>query len=185
MVAITTLDGDSASDDEDVVVHDVGAKTTTRRRRPAVPPSVRARAPSRGARNAATDADGTAKFKISWLHVMFLLLFVAPTLFAVVDYFFGLTPPPAKDFTHVSDEARFYKMKIKALYEDYNPDKLTEVPRLMQKYRGKERALYRAIQKKCTFYSLCCASRARRVCARCVFVVLSPLANHATVSARR
>jgi hypothetical protein len=144
MVEIANLDGDD-DDDDGVIVQDVSA-SKPRRRRPAVPPSVKKpKKPSRGA----GDEEG-GKFKISWLHVAFLLLFVAPTLFAVADYFFGLTPPPGQDFTHVSDEARMYKMKIKALYEDYNPEKLKEIPRLMQKYRGRERALYRAIQKKCT-----------------------------------
>ena len=142
MVEIANLDGDD--DDDGVIVEDVSA-SKPRRRRPAVPPSVKKpKKPSRGAGD--EDEEGW-KFKISWLHVAFLLLFVAPTLFAVADYFFGLTPPPGQDFTHVSDEARMYKMKIKALYEDYNPEKLKEIPRLMQKYRGRERALYRAIQK--------------------------------------
>jgi len=144
MVEIANLDGDD-DDDDGVIVEDVSA-SKPRRRRPAVPPSVKK--PKKPSRGAGDDEGG--KFKISWLHVAFLLLFVAPTLFAVADYFFGLSPPPGQDFTYVSDEARMYKMKIKALYEDYNPEKLKEIPRLMQKYRGRERALYRAIQKKCT-----------------------------------
>jgi hypothetical protein len=156
MVEIANLDGDD--DDDGVIVEDVSA-SKPRRRRPAVPPSVKKpKKPSRGA----GDEEG-GKFKISWLHVAFLLLFVAPTLFAVADYFFGLTPPPGQDFTHVSDEARMYKMKIKALYEDYNPEKLKEIPRLMQKYRGRERALYRAIQKKCTLRYVC-VFRSRALC---------------------
>ena len=40
------------------------------------------------------------------------------------------------------------KKRVLAIYEDKNPTKLGDVPKLMTKYKGKETALYNAIVEK-------------------------------------
>lgn len=94
------------------------------------------------------DEQGGFFGKISWLHLFFLLLFTLPTAFAVVDYFFNLTPPPGQAYGTLTEEGRMYRTKIKAFYSEYNPEKLKNVDALMAKYKGRERALYNTIRKK-------------------------------------
>lgn len=94
------------------------------------------------------DEQGGLFSKISWLHLFFLLLFTLPTAFAVVDYFFNLTPPPGQAYGTLTEEGRMYRTKIKAFYSEYNPEKLKNVDALMAKYKGRERALYNTIRKK-------------------------------------
>ena len=86
--------------------------------------------------------------RISWLHLFFLGLFVLPTAFALLDYFFAFTPPPGQGYGSLTPEARMIREKIKAFYSEYNPEKLRTVDELMIKYKGRERALYNTIKKK-------------------------------------
>ena len=96
------------------------------------------------------DANEEAGFwgRISWLHLFFLGLFVLPTAFALLDYFFAFTPPPGQGYGSLTPEARMIREKIKAFYSEYNPEKLRTVDELMIKYKGRERALYNTIKKK-------------------------------------
>ena len=86
--------------------------------------------------------------RISWLHLFFLGMFVLPTAFALLDYFFAFTPPPGQGYGSLTPEARMIREKIKAFYSEYNPKKLRTVDELMIKYKGRERALYNTIKKK-------------------------------------
>jgi hypothetical protein len=86
--------------------------------------------------------------RISWLHLFFLGMFVLPTAFALLDYFFAFTPPPGQGYGSLTPEARMIREKIKAFYSEYNPEKLRTVDELMIKYKGRERALYNTIKKK-------------------------------------
>jgi len=132
--------------DDDV---DIDFNITDVRRRRTRAKDAKGRAKERARDDGAKDASASERSAPSWLHLGFLCLFILPGVFAALDYVFKFTPERSKSYAHVSDEAKMYKMKIRALYEDYNPSKVAEIPKLMDKYRGRERALYRAIEKKC------------------------------------
>lgn len=134
--------GGDASGDEDVRASSVGNKS----KRNGKSSSSRAAFGSRPSKG--KDEEGGFFSKISWLHLFFLLLFTLPTAFAVVDYFFNLSPPPGQAYGTLTEEGRMYRTKIKAFYSEYNPEKLKNVDALMAKYKGRERALYNTIRKK-------------------------------------
>lgn len=133
--------GGDASSDEDVRASSVGNKSKRNGKS-----SSRAAFGSRPSKG--KDEEGGFFSKISWLHLFFLLLFTLPTAFAVVDYFFNLSPPPGQAYGTLTEEGRMYRTKIKAFYSEYNPEKLKNVDALMAKYKGRERALYNTIRKK-------------------------------------
>ena len=138
-VTNVTSDDDSDAADDDRARASATTTTTTRGKK-------------KGRRNArARDgASEEAGFwgRISWLHLFFLGLFVLPTAFALLDYFFAFTPPPGQGYGSLTPEARMIREKIKAFYSEYNPEKLRTVDELMIKYKGRERALYNTIKKK-------------------------------------
>ena len=138
-VTNVTSDDDSDAADDDRARASATTTTTTRGKK-------------KGRRNArARDgANEEAGFwgRISWLHLFFLGLFVLPTAFALLDYFFAFTPPPGQGYGSLTPEARMIREKIKAFYSEYNPEKLRTVDELMIKYKGRERALYNTIKKK-------------------------------------
>jgi hypothetical protein len=41
-----------------------------------------------------------------------------------------------------------WRTKIRAFYEENNPSKVGEIPELLRKYKGKERKLWKKLQKK-------------------------------------
>lgn len=114
------------------------------------PPTTRGKKKGRRDAHARDGASEEAGFwrRISWLHLFFLGLFVLPTAFALLDYFFAFTPPPGQGYGSLTPEARMIREKIKAFYSEYNPEKLRTVDELMIKYKGRERALYNTIKKK-------------------------------------
>jgi hypothetical protein len=125
-----------------------GASTVRRRRSDAA----RAK-PDRATRATRTnDVDATPGFwaNVSWTHVFFLFLFIAPTAFVCLDYVFNITPPPGQAYGTLSPEARMFRDKIKAFYSEYAPEKATaaNMDKLMITYKGRERALYNTIRKK-------------------------------------
>ena len=146
----------SASEDEDAEVEvevevdrrASGAGTTTaRRRRGNVERSDGAKRATRASDNG---AEGGFLAKISWTHIFFLFLFVAPTAFVCLDYVFNITPPPGRAYGTLTPEGRMYRDKIKAFYSEYAPEKATaaNMEKLMVAYKGRERALYNTIRKK-------------------------------------
>jgi len=148
----------SASDDEDVRVDaDVevdrrasGAGATTVRRRRGNGAAVRREGAKRATRASDDGAKGGFLANVSWTHVFFLLLFVAPTAFVCLDYVFNITPPPGRAYGTLTPEGRMYRDKIKAFYSEYAPEKATaaNMEKLMVAYKGRERALYNTIRKK-------------------------------------
>lgn len=148
----------SASDDEDVRVDaDVevdrrasGAGATTARRRRGNGAAVRREGAKRATRASDDGAKGGFLANVSWTHVFFLLLFVAPTAFVCLDYVFNITPPPGRAYGTLTPEGRMYRDKIKAFYSEYAPEKATaaNMEKLMVAYKGRERALYNTIRKK-------------------------------------
>ena len=148
----------SASDDEDVRVDaDVevdrrasGAGATTVRRRRGNGAAVRSEGAKRATRASDDGAKGGFLANVSWTHVFFLLLFVAPTAFVCLDYVFNITPPPGRAYGTLTPEGRMYRDKIKAFYSEYAPEKATaaNMEKLMVAYKGRERALYNTIRKK-------------------------------------
>jgi len=148
----------SASDDEDVRVDaDVevdrrasGAGATTVRRRRGNGAAVRREGAKRATRASDDGAKGGFLANVSWTHVFFLLLFVAPTAFVCLDYAFNITPPPGRAYGTLTPEGRMYRDKIKAFYSEYAPEKATaaNMEKLMVAYKGRERALYNTIRKK-------------------------------------
>jgi len=137
--------GGDASSDEDVRASSVGNKS---KRNGKSSSSAAARAAFGSRPPKGNDEQGGFFSKISWLHLFFLALFTLPTAFAVVDYFFNLSPPPGQAYGTLTEEGRMYRTKIKAFYSEYNPEKLKNVDALMAKYKGRERALYNTIRKK-------------------------------------
>ena len=139
---VTNATSDDDSDDDRARARASATTTTT----------TTTREKKKGRRNArARDgANEEAGFwgRISWLHLFFLGLFVLPTAFALLDYFFAFTPPPGQGYGSLTPEARMIREKIKAFYSEYNPEKLRTVDELMIKYKGRERALYNTIKKK-------------------------------------
>jgi hypothetical protein len=148
----------SASDDEDVRVDaDVevdrrasGAGATAVRRRRGNGAAVRREGAKRATRASDDGAKGGFLANVSWTHVFFLLLFVAPTAFVCLDYVFNITPPPGRAYGTLTPEGRMYRDKIKAFYSEYAPEKATaaNMEKLMVAYKGRERALYNTIRKK-------------------------------------
>jgi hypothetical protein len=148
----------SASDDEDVRVDaDVevdrrasGAGATTVRRRRGNGAAVRREGAKRATRASDDGTKGGFLANVSWTHVFFLLLFVAPTAFVCLDYVFNITPPPGRAYGTLTPEGRMYRDKIKAFYSEYAPEKATaaNMEKLMVAYKGRERALYNTIRKK-------------------------------------
>ena len=140
---VTNATSDDDSDDDRARARASATTTTT---------TTTTRGKKKGRRNArARDgANEEAGFwgRISWLHLFFLGLFVLPTAFALLDYFFAFTPPPGQGYGSLTPEARMIREKIKAFYSEYNPEKLRTVDELMIKYKGRERALYNTIKKK-------------------------------------
>ena len=82
--------------------------------------------------------------KLVWgvnpLHVFFLLLFFLPTAFTVADYFFNFSKVPGGGWA--TEEALAWRR------EENNPSKVGEIPELLRKYKGKERKLWKKLQKK-------------------------------------
>jgi len=143
-----------ASDDEDVRVEvdrrASGAGATTVRRRRGNGAAVRSEGAKRATRASDDGAKGGFLANVSWTHVFFLLLFVAPTAFVCLDYVFNITPPPGRAYGTLTPEGRMYRDKIKAFYSEYAPEKATaaNMEKLMVAYKGRERALYNTIRKK-------------------------------------
>jgi len=89
-------------------------------------------------------------FGIKPLPFFFLCLFMFVPVFTFLDKFFKfsqLSGPNAYSHIRTPKQHEWY-IKIKAYYEDVNPAKLGEVPRLLAKYKGREEKLYRALRKK-------------------------------------
>lgn len=92
------------------------------------------------------------KKKLIWginpLHVFFLLLFFLPTAFTVADYFFGFSNVPGGGHGALDPKQAVWRAKIRAFYEENNPSKVSEIPHLLRKYKGKERKLWKKLNAK-------------------------------------
>ena len=111
------------------------------------------------ARDAREDAVEEKKFKkieskklvfgVNPLHVFFMLLFFLPTAFTLADYFFNFSKlPPGQGYGTLDPQQAVWRTKIRAFYEENNPGKINEIPDLLRKYKGKERKLWKKLQKK-------------------------------------
>jgi hypothetical protein len=89
-------------------------------------------------------------FGIKPLPFFFLCLFMFVPVFTFLDKFFKFSQPSGPNaYSHIrTPKQQEWYMKIKAYYEDVNPAKLGEVPRLLAKYKGREEKLYKALRKK-------------------------------------
>ena len=87
-------------------------------------------------------------FGVNPLHVFFLLLFFLPTAFTVADYFFNFNKVPGGGYGSLDPAQAVWRTKIRAFYEENNPSKVGEIPELLRKYKGKERKLWKKLQKK-------------------------------------
>ncbi|CAL6340154.1 unnamed protein product [Bathycoccus prasinos] len=89
-------------------------------------------------------------FGIKPLPFFFLCLFMFVPVFTSLDKFFKFSQPSGPNaYSHIrTPKQQEWYMKIKAYYEDVNPAKLGEVPRLLAKYKGREEKLYKALRKK-------------------------------------
>ena len=77
-----------------------------------------------------------------------MLLFFLPTAFTVADYFFNFSKVPGGGYGSLDPAQAVWRTKIRAFYEENNPSKVGEIPELLRKYKGKERKLWKKLQKK-------------------------------------
>ena len=89
-------------------------------------------------------------FGIKPLPFFFLCLFMFVPVFTFLDKLFKFSQPSVPNaYSHIrTPKQQEWYIKIKAYYEDVNPAKLGEVPRLLAKYKGREEKLYKALRKK-------------------------------------
>ena len=87
-------------------------------------------------------------FGINPLHLFFLLLFTLPTILGVVDYFFPFSKVPGGGYGSLDPAQAEWRMRLRAFYSEHNPGKMDEMPNLLRKYKGKERLLWRKLNKK-------------------------------------
>ena len=89
-------------------------------------------------------------FGIKPLPFFFLCLFMFVPVFTFLDKLFKFSQPSGPNaYSHIrTPKQQEWYIKIKAYYEDVNPAKLGEVPRLLAKYKGREEKLYKALRKK-------------------------------------
>ena len=89
-------------------------------------------------------------FGIKPLPFFFLCLFMFVPVFTFLDKLFKFSQPSGPSaYSHIrTPKQQEWYIKIKAYYEDVNPAKLGEVPRLLAKYKGREEKLYKALRKK-------------------------------------
>mmetsp|Transcript_36106 Transcript_36106/g.88967 ORF Transcript_36106/g.88967 Transcript_36106/m.88967 type:complete len:132 (-) Transcript_36106:52-447(-) len=85
---------------------------------------------------------------INPLHLFFLVLFTLPTIFAVVDYFFNFSKVPGGGYGTLDPAQAVWREKLKAFYGENNPGKMSEIPELLKKYKGKENKLWRKLNAK-------------------------------------
>jgi hypothetical protein len=110
------------------------------------------------ARETREDAVEEKKFKkkeakkLLWgvnpVHVFFFVLFFLPTAFTMADYFFKFSAVPGGGYGTLDPKQAVWRTKIRACYEENNPSKVNEIPDLLRKYKGKERKLWKKLQKK-------------------------------------
>ena len=87
-------------------------------------------------------------FGLNPLHVFFLLLFFLPTMLGVVDYFTNFSHVPGGGYGALDPAQAEWRMRLKAFYSEHNPGKMDEIPNLLKRYKGKERQLWRKLNKK-------------------------------------
>ena len=80
--------------------------------------------------------------------LFFLLLFTLPTILGVVDYFFPFSKVPGGGYGSLDPAQAEWRMRLRAFYSEHNPGKMDEIPNLLRKYKGKERLLWRKLNKK-------------------------------------
>mmetsp|Transcript_41129 Transcript_41129/g.65904 ORF Transcript_41129/g.65904 Transcript_41129/m.65904 type:complete len:131 (+) Transcript_41129:223-615(+) len=85
---------------------------------------------------------------INPLHLFFLLLFTLPTAFTVADYFFNFSKVDGGGYGALDPEQGVWRERLKAFYGENNPGKVSEIPALLRKYKGKENKLWRKLNKK-------------------------------------
>ena len=82
------------------------------------------------------------------LHLFFLLLFTLPTAFTVADYFFNFSKVEGGGYGSLDPAQAVWRERLKAFYSENNPSKIHEIPDLLRKYKGKEKKLWRKLNKK-------------------------------------
>ena len=82
------------------------------------------------------------------LPFFFLILFMFVPTFTLLDKIFKFSQPTT-GYSHIRKQKQEeWYIKIRAYYADVNPEKIGEVPRLLAKYKGREKVLWRALRKK-------------------------------------
>ena len=87
-------------------------------------------------------------FGVKPLHVFFLLLFTLPTAFTVADYFFHFSKVPGGGYGSLDPAQEMWRERLRAFYGEHNPSKVSEIPALLRKYKGREKKLWRKLNKK-------------------------------------
>ena len=82
------------------------------------------------------------------LHVFFFLLFTLPTAFTASDYFFNFSKVPGGGYGSLDPAQAVWRTKIRRFTRRNNRVQGWRDPELLRKYKGKERKLWKKLQKK-------------------------------------